>query len=75
MLNFEEALQIAKSKKTKINHCLEYEDAYAFEFANGEYSVGGDSPVVILKDSGEAINMISYAVGAKRTIIRDFEVE
>lgn len=75
MLNYEEALQIAKSKKTKINHCIEYLDAFAFEYCSGDKSIGGDSPVVILKDSGEAINMISYAVGAKGTIIRDFEVE
>lgn len=75
MLNFEEALQIAKSKKTKINHCIEYLDAFAFEYCSGDKSIGGDSPVVIMKDSGGAVDMISYAVGARRTIIRDFEVK
>lgn len=75
MISYEEALIIANSKKSKINHCTEYFDAYSFEYDDGTESFGGDSPVVIQKDSGEAINMISYAVGAKRTIIRDFEVK
>lgn len=75
MLTYEEALAIAKSKKSKINYCTEYNNAYAFSYDTGERSVGGDSPVVIMKDDGAALNFIAYAVKDGNEFVREFEVK
>lgn len=76
MLTYEQALDIAKSKKSKINYCTEYNNAYAFGYDNGSRSVGGDSPVVVMKDTGEALNLVSYAVKpGGGEVIKEFEVK
>lgn len=75
MLSYEEALAIAKSKKEKINGCTEFNNAYSFYYNSGERTVGGDSPIVIMKETGEALNFISYAITPNKKIIREFDVE
>ena len=59
MLSFESALAIAKQLKRNIDYCTEYENAYSFS-CKENFSFGGDGPVVIMKDSGEAINFVSF---------------
>ena len=75
MVNYEEALAIAKSKKSKINKCIEYNNGFAFAYDDGIIRDGGDSPVVVLKESGEAVNIIEFAVMPGNEIIREFEVK
>lgn len=72
---YAQALDIARSKKAKINYCTEYNNAYVFSYDTGEQSKGGDSPIVIMKDTGEALNFISYAVRDGNEIVREFEVK
>jgi hypothetical protein len=75
MITYEEALKKAKALKTNINYCIEYEDAYTFSCENEQENNGGDSPVVVLKDTGRAISMIAYATQRSRTAeLRAFEV-
>ena len=76
MLTYEEAYAIAREKKSMINYCTEFNNAYAFGYDDGQYHVGGDSPIVILKDTGEDFNFIDYAIrdgGGK--IIREFDIK
>lgn len=75
MINYEEALKIARQHKTKINHCIEYTNAYAFEFDNGEYTMGGDSPIVIMKENGAITDIASYSITPGKSVVRDFKVQ
>ena len=59
MMNFEEAKKKAKKLRKDVDFCQEYEDAYIFS-KKDDVSFGGQSPVVILKENGEAISMVAY---------------
>lgn len=74
-MDYAQALAIARGKKAKINYCTEYNNAYVFSYYTGEHSKGGDSPIVIMKDTGAALNFISYAVKDGNEIVREFEVK
>lgn len=74
MLTYDEALALARSKKSKINCGSEYNNAYVFSYDSGERTVGGDSPIVIMKDTGEALNFMTYAVRSGNKFIKDFDV-
>ncbi len=60
MVNYEAALKKAKRLKPNIDRCAEYEKAYSFSSKADEFTIGGDGPVVVLKDSGQAINFIDF---------------
>lgn len=75
MVNYEEALKIAKGQKSIINHCTEYSNAYSFEYDTGDESFGGDEPIVIMKENGQVMKQIEYAVTANKSVIRDFKVD
>ena len=60
MLSFADCFKIAKSKKKYINHCVEYSNAYMFSFEGVDNPSGVDSPIVVLKDSGDIMNMSAY---------------
>lgn len=74
-MDYAQALAIARSKKARINYCTEYNNAYVFSYDTGEHSKGGDSPIVIMKDTGAALNFISYAVKDGNEIVREFKVK
>lgn len=63
MMNYEAALKKAKRLKPNIDRCAEYETAYSFSSSADDFTFGGDGPVVILKDSGEAINFVDFLDG------------
>lgn len=73
-INLERALKVARSLKRNIDRCRELSDAYIFFSTSDELTDGGDSPVVILKGSMQAVNMIAYAPKSTGTFIREFEV-
>jgi hypothetical protein len=74
MLSYDEALAIARGKKSKINKCTEFSNAYAFCFSDGTIKYGGDAPVVIMKDTGMALNFIDYAITPDKEVVREFDV-
>ncbi len=74
MITYEEALAKARDLQKGVNKCTEFEDAYAFFTDNGEYRIGGDSPIAILKEDGRALNFISYAIRCKKIVREMFEV-
>lgn len=71
MLTYEQALAKAKGVKPQINSFCEFEGAYAFSSATGPQD-GGESPIVILKETGEALNFVSYAVKHGKELIQEF---
>lgn len=75
MVNYEDALAIAREKKRNVEICTEYENAFVFGSKNPG-SIGGDSPVVILKETGEAVNFLTWAVMPKNPepVRKEFEV-
>lgn len=60
MVSYEEAKKIAFNLKKNITDCAEYTDAYIFSSIDDEYTIGGSGPVVIIKKTGRAVNMIAY---------------
>jgi hypothetical protein len=75
MLTLEQALKKARAVKPNINRCTEFKGAYAFFFEDSTDTDGGDSPVVITKDTGEALNFVSYAVKHGGEVVRQFDVQ
>lgn len=74
MLTYEEALKKAKQLKSRINKCTEFNNAYSFYYNSGKAQDGGENPVVIMKETGEALNFIQYAITPNKEIIREFDV-
>ena len=62
MITYEEALQIAKSKMSMLNRCVEDDLAYLFSYDTGQRMVGGQGICVVLKEDGRAINMPYYVM-------------
>lgn len=73
MLTYEEALAIAKKKKSKINYCTEYNNAYAFSFDDD--TDGGDMPIVVMKNGGKVMGIVEYAILAGNDFVRSFAVK
>lgn len=55
MINYEEALKKAKELKPNIDACDEYDKGYVFKAKADEFTIGGDGPCCILKESGRAV--------------------
>lgn len=83
MISYDEALSIARSRYPgEINRCVEYESAFMFLDRNAPLSFGGcESPIVILKEGGRAINQTAfydeYLIRTKSPseILREFDIE
>ena len=60
MINYEDALLKAKELKDDIDTCTEYDKGYLFSSETDKFSIGGDGPVVIMKENGNAINQTSF---------------
>lgn len=74
MLTYEEALKKAKGLKSRINRCVGFNNAYSFFYKSGKKQDGGENPIVIMKETGEALNFIEYAITSNKEIIREFDV-
>lgn len=75
-VGFDEALAIAKSHWGEVDYCTEYEAAYSFS-KKDDMSFGGNSPVVVMKEDGRAVNFVAFIdMGASDPIregyIKDF---
>lgn len=74
MLTMEQALAIAKEKKSKINRGVEYENAFSFYFDDGIDRDGGENPIVVMKENEETFNFVHYAMKMLTDEVRRFEV-
>lgn len=75
MLTFEQALAIARKKKDKINHCVEYSNAYMFEYDSGIETDGGESPIVVMKAGGQTMGFTAYAWMPGKEYVGEREVK
>lgn len=57
-MKYEQAKEIALKLNDKVNSCREYEKAY--HFTEKENDRDGDNGVVVLKQTGRAINWITF---------------
>lgn len=62
---YEDAKKIALQFNSNFNSCREYENAYHFFDKNETDSVGGNSEIVILKETGESISFTSFILDYK----------
>lgn len=62
MITYEEALSKAKSCRNDIDYVTDQTDAYVFSKKN-DFGFGGNSPVTVLKDSGECLNYLAFLDG------------
>ena len=74
MVNYDEALKIAKELKNNIDACDEYDDAYLFKTKEDEYTLGGDGACIILKENGRAISQLEYFDNYSANHIREIDV-
>lgn len=73
-MNFEKALAIAKKLKPNVDACDEYDKAFLFKCKAEEWMIGGDGPVVVLKDTGKAINQVVFFDQYGPELIRSFDI-
>lgn len=60
MLGYLQALAKAKSLKSRIDKCIETPYAFIFMNKDDEWSIGGEGICYILKETGEAIDGLTY---------------
>ena len=77
MITYEEALEIARRRKGKIDKCVECENAYIFSHTEDSgYDGGyGHVPVVVMKEDGRIVfGMPAILNGSVGDEIREFDV-
>ena len=57
-MRLEEAIDIAKASGCKFNACSEYEKG--FHFFDKDSDADGDAGVVVVKETGDAINFVTF---------------
>lgn len=73
-LTYAEALKIAFKLKPNIDNCRENTDAYVFGSHADDCSIGCDGPVVIIKETGRAINMTDYLGDFSGTFVKEIKI-
>ncbi len=76
MLNYDEALEKARTLKDRINECTEYEKAFVFSHTDDAEYIGGagHSPVVIWKKNGKITSYPELVIQGSGREIRTFAV-
>ncbi len=74
MVSYEQAYEIAKKLKPNIDACDEYSDAFLFKTKADEWTIGGESPCVVLKENGNAITQLEYFDKYEARHIRGFDI-
>ena len=59
MIDYKRALDIARDQWDEIDYFQEQDKAFIFS-KKDDRSFGGNGPVVVLKDTGECLNMPAY---------------
>ena len=70
MTTYEQALKKAKKLKPSVDSCTEYTDAFMFSQQN-DVGFGGNGPVVIMKESGKALNMADYLDSGEGEVVKE----
>ncbi len=75
MLTFRECLAIARKEKQRVNHCVEYTNAYMFSWETGDDNDGGDTPIVVMKETGATMNMAAYMWSPDKEYVGEVPVD
>ena len=77
MISYGFAYEKAKTLKNNINACTEYEQGYVFYNTNDQdYDGGaGHTPVIILKENGEAVNYLYNIVNGLGEEVKNIEIK
>ena len=70
MIKYEDALELAKSLKKNIDGCDEYDIGYMFKSSDDEWTIGGDGPCCIIKESGKAVCQTEFYDKYEPTFIK-----
>ena len=64
MITYEEALELARTRRDDLTQVFEYENAYVFSNPEDSDYIGGynHSPVVVMKKDGKLSNMVELVV-------------
>ena len=74
MVDLKNAIALAKGCWDEVNYCRETENAYIFG-KKGDTDIGGSGPVVVLKETGECLNMPAYICeGLSTPTIREMSI-
>lgn len=68
MVNFKEALDIAREQWSEVDYFTEHPGAFVFS-AKNNFEFGGNSPVVVLKQGGRCINYVDFELDADDLIV------
>ena len=60
MITKEEAFRLAKKWKPGFDGCQEFTNAYLFTKKSEESNIGGEGPLVILKETGRWVPLTTY---------------
>ncbi len=71
MLDFFDALKVVDEYEHVFDYCTEYSDAFVFSKMDSMTFGGGESPAVVLKESGECINFVAYITMGHSEAIRE----
>ena len=63
-MTYDEAKNIALSLNRRVNACNEYTKAYHF-FEERDEEIDGDAGVVVLKDTGRAIDFVQFILSVQ----------
>ena len=74
MISYEEAYKKAKDLKSNIDACDEYDIGYVFKSRDDEYTIGGDGPCCIIKDSGRAVCQTEFIDRYDPVFVREIEL-
>ena len=74
MVSYKEALATARELKPSIDACDEYDQAFLFKCKAEECLIGGDGPIVVLKETGKAINQLAFFDDCGPKLIRSFDL-
>ena len=75
MTSYDEAYKKARVLKSNIDNCIEYEKGFVFGASEDELYIGGNHiPVVILKQTGDAVTMPYFVANGTGKEIREFSI-
>lgn len=74
MIGYNEAYEKAKALKDNIDKCVEYDTAYMFVSNYDEFKIGGDGPVIIMKDNWRAVGQTYYYSQYEANEVKEFNI-
>lgn len=76
MITFEQAREIAKKEMPQATHYSEFGKGWMFSIPDNEDIGGGNSPLIVLKEDGQAVSLIHFieVIGTGGLIREDIEL-